>query len=244
MLLRVEEIHTYYGTSHVLFGVSLEVEEGKSVALLGRNGAGKTTTLRSIMGLTPPRKGRVLFSDNEITRKPVYRVSQMGLGYVPEDRMIFPDLTVWENLSLGIQPQRKGKFTIETAYRFFPVLEKMKDRPAGMTSGGEQQMLAIARSLMTNPILFLLDEPLEGLSPIVIQELSKSIKQLKDEEGLTILLCEQNVAFATELCSRVYIIEKGVIRYQGSTEDFKVNSRVREEFLLVRGRGKRVDSGS
>jgi branched-chain amino acid transport system ATP-binding protein len=244
MLLRVEEIHTYYGTSHILFGVSLEVEEGRAVALLGRNGAGKTTTLRSIMGLTPPKKGRVLFSNNEITREPVYRVSRMGIGYVPEDRMIFPDLTVWENLSLGIHPQRRGKYTIEMAYRFFPVLEKMKDRPAGMTSGGEQQMLAIARSLMTNPKLFLLDEPLEGLSPIVIQELSKSIKHLKDEEGLTILLCEQNVAFATELCSRVYIIEKGVIRFQGSTEDFKMNAHVREQFLLVRGGSKKVNRDS
>jgi len=244
MLLTVEEIHTYYGTSHILFGVSLEVEEGRAVALLGRNGAGKTTTLRSIMGLTPPKKGRVLFSNKEITREPVYRVSRMGIGYVPEDRMIFPDLTVWENLSLGIHPQRKGKYTIEMAYRFFPVLEKMKDRPAGMTSGGEQQMLAIARSLMTNPKLFLLDEPLEGLSPIIIQELSKSIKHLKDEEGLTILLCEQNVAFATELCSRVYIIEKGVIRFQGSTEDFKMNTHVREQFLLVRGGSKRVNRDS
>ena len=135
--------------------------------------------------------------------------------------------------------KEKGNITIETAYRFFPVLEKMKDRPAGMTSGGEQQMLAIARSLMTNPKLFLLDEPLEGLSPLVIQELSKSIKQLKDEEGLTILLCEQNVAFATELCSRVYIIEKGVIRFQGSTEDFKVKHQVSaKSFSLFEGVAK------
>lgn len=139
MLLRLEEIHTYYTTSHILFGITLEVAEGKAVALLGRNGAGKTTTLRSIMGLTPARQGKVIFLDKEITRQPVYLISRMGIGYVPEDRMIFPDLTVWENLSLGMNRQIKGKYTIETAYRIFPILEKMKNRPAGMTSGGNNK---------------------------------------------------------------------------------------------------------
>jgi branched-chain amino acid transport system ATP-binding protein len=244
MLLRLEEIHTYYTTSHILFGITLEVAEGKAVALLGRNGAGKTTTLRSIMGLAPARQGKVIFLDKEITRQPVYLISRMGIGYVPEDRMIFPDLTVWENLSLGMNRQIKGKYTIETAYRIFPILEKMKNRPAGMTSGGEQQMLTIARSLMTNPKLLLLDEPLEGLSPLVIQELSRSIRHLKEKEGLNILLCEQNVAFATDLCDWIYIIDKGTIRFHGSAADFNGNQQVREEFLLARGRRKGKISGS
>jgi branched-chain amino acid transport system ATP-binding protein len=244
MFLKLENIHTYYGTSHILFGIDLEVQEGTAVALLGRNGAGKTTTLRSIIGLTPPRKGRVIFLDNDVTGHPVYRICLMGVGYVPEDRMIFPDLSVWENLSLGINPRKKGKYNIETAYRLFPMLEKLKNRPAGMTSGGEQQMLSIARSLMTNPKLLLLDEPIEGLSPLVVQELSKSIRYLKEEENLSILLCEQSVAFATDLCSWIYIIEKGTIRFQGSTEAFNNNKQIREDLLLVRGSRQGKDNAS
>jgi branched-chain amino acid transport system ATP-binding protein len=244
MLLKLEEIHTFYGTSHILFGVSLKVEEGNAVALLGRNGAGKTTTLRSIMGFTPPRKGKVIFLGHDITRQPVYRISQMGIGYVPEDRKIFPDLTVWENLSLGTNPQKKGRYNIETAYQLFPILERMKNRAAGMTSGGEQQMLSIARSLMTNPKLLLLDEPLEGLGPLIVQELSKSIKHLKEEEKLTILLCEQNVSFAVGLCNSIYIIDKGTIRFEGSIEDFNSNKQLREDFLLVRGGRQRRGNGS
>jgi len=239
MLLKVEGIHTYYGTSHILFGVSLEVEEGTAVALLGRNGAGKTTTLRSIMGLAPPRQGRIIFLDTDITGQPVHRIAQIGMGYVPEDRMIFPDLTVWENLTLGLQPKRKGKYTIETAYQIFPILEKMRHRLGGMTSGGEQQMLTIARSLMTNPKLLLLDEPLEGLGPLIVRELGDRIRYLKDEESLTILLCEQNVRFATELCTRIYIIDKGFIRFKGTTEEFNKDEEVREKFLLVYGTGRR-----
>jgi len=239
MFLKVEEIHTYYGTSHILFGVSLEVEEGKAIALLGRNGAGKTTTLRSIMGLTPPKEGRVTFLSKDITAWPVHRISQMGMGYVPEDRMIFPDLTVWENLSLGLHPKRPGKFTIEMAFEIFPVLEKMKDRPGGMISGGEQQMLTIARSLLTDPQLVLLDEPLEGLGPLVVQELWKRIKELKEQQGLTILLCEQNVGFATDLCGWVYIIDKGSIKFQGSTEEFNKSEDIRERHLLVHGSARR-----
>jgi len=239
MLLKVEGIHTYYGTSHILFGVSLEVEEGTAVALLGRNGAGKTTTLRSIMGLAPPRQGRIIFLDTDITGQPVHRIAQIGMGYVPEDRMIFPDLTVWENLTLGLQPKRKGKYTIEMAYQIFPILEKMRDRQGAMTSGGEQQMLTIARSLMTNPKLLLLDEPLEGLGPLIVRELGDRIRYLKDEENLTILLCEQNVRFATELCTRIYIIDKGFIRFKGTTEEFNKDKEVREKFLLVYGTGRR-----
>ena len=239
MFLNVDEIHTFYGTSHILFGVSLEIEKGKSVALLGRNGAGKTTTLRSIMGLTPPKEGKIIFLDKNITAWATHRISQRGIGYVPEDRMIFPDLTVWENLSLGLQPKKEGKFSIDTAYQIFPILEKMKDRLGGMTSGGEQQMLTIARTLMTNPKLILLDEPLEGLAPLVVKELSSRIKELKDQQGLTILLSEQNVGFATELCSLIYIIDKGSIRFRGTTEEFNKNEQVREKFLLVHGKGRK-----
>jgi len=239
MLLKIEEIHTFYGTSHILFGVSLEVEEGKSVALVGRNGAGKTTTLRSIMGLTPPKKGKIIFSNKDITGQPVHRISRMGMGYVPEDRMIFPDLTVLENLSIALNPKSSGRYTIETAFEIFPVLEHMKDRPGGMTSGGEQQMLAIARSLMPGPKLLLLDEPLEGLAPLVVQELGNRIKGLKEDHGLTILLSEQNVGFATELCSLIYIIDKGSIKFQGSPNELDEKKEIREKFLLVHGKNRR-----
>jgi branched-chain amino acid transport system ATP-binding protein len=239
MFLKVDEIHTYYGTSHILFGVSLEVEQGKAVALIGRNGAGKTTTLRSIMGLTPAKQGRITFLSKDITAWPAYRISQMGIGYVPEDRMIFPDLTVWENLSLGLHPKRRGRFTFEMVFEIFPILERMKDRPGGMTSGGEQQMLTVARTLMTNPKLLLLDEPVEGLAPLVVQEFVRRIKELKEQQGLTILLSEQNVRAAADLCNWIYIIEKGVIRFKGSTEEFRENEEIRERYLLVHGSARR-----
>jgi branched-chain amino acid transport system ATP-binding protein len=232
MLLELEDVHTYYGTSHVLFGVSLKIEEGRAVALLGRNGAGKTTTLRSIMGLTSPKEGKVRFKGKEITGWPVHSIANMGISYVPEDRQIFPDLTVWENLELGFNPKRKGQFTIENAYEIFPVLEKMRDRPGGMISGGEQQMLAIARSLMSNPDLILLDEPLEGLSPLVVKELGSRIKELR-KQGLNLLLSEQNVRFAMDLCDWVYIIDKGAICYQGTVDDLSRNDDILERYMLV-----------
>lgn len=239
MILRVESIHTYYGTSHILFGVSLEMEEGEAVALLGRNGAGKTTSLRSIMGLTPPREGKVLFMGTDISRKPVHVISRMGMGYVPENRMIFPDLTVRENLMIGVDPKQSGSFTIDSAFHMFPRLKEMKGRPGGMMSGGEQQMLAIARSLMINPKILLLDEPLEGLSPMVVQEVGTAVKRLKEERLLSILLCEQNVGFAMELCSRVYIIDKGTIKFEGSTSEFRDNQDIQHRYLAVHGGGSR-----
>lgn len=239
MFFRIDDIHTYYGTSHILFGVSLEIEEGQAVALLGRNGAGKTTTLRSIMGLTPPRQGKIFFLGKDITTAPVHRIAQMGIGYVPENRMIFPDLTVFENLSLGIHPKRVGKFTVETAFEIFPRLADMKNRPGGLMSGGEQQMLAIARSIMINPKLLLLDEPLEGLSPLVVRELGTRIKDLKEQQGLTILLSEQNVGFAMDLCNAVYIIDKGSIKFRGSIEELRSNEDVREKYLTAHGGTKR-----
>lgn len=239
MILQVDGIHTYYGTSHILFGVSLEVEEGEAVALLGRNGAGKTSTLRSIMGLTPPRKGKVIFMEKDISRTPVHLISRMGLGYVPENRMIFPDLTVAENLMIGEYSKRKGPFSIESAFEIFPRLEEMRHRPGGMMSGGEQQMLAVARSLMINPRILLLDEPLEGLSPMVVQELGSAIKRLKDQGTLSIMLCEQNIGFALELCDHVYIIDKGTIKYHGVTEEFRHNQEIQDRYLAVHGGNRR-----
>lgn len=242
MILQVDRVHTYYGTSHILFGISLEMREGEAVALLGRNGAGKTTTLRSIMGLTPPREGKVFFMGKDISRVPVHLISRMGLGYVPENRMIFPDLTVAENLMMGVNTGRKGRFDIQSAFEIFPRLKEMKNRLGGMMSGGEQQMLAVARSLMINPLVLLLDEPLEGLSPMVVQELGSAIKNLKDRGDLSILLSEQNVAFALELCDHVYVIDKGEIKFHGPTEEFSNNSDIQQRYLAVHG-GSRKKSG-
>lgn len=239
MILNVQSVHTYYGTSHILFGVSLEMAEGEALALLGRNGAGKTTTLRSIMGLTPPRQGKVFFMGTDISRTPVHVISRMGMGYVPENRMIFPDLTVLENLMIGVDPKRPGSFSIYSAFEIFPRLKEMKNRPGGMMSGGEQQMLAVARTLVINPRILLLDEPLEGLSPMVVQELGTAIKRLREERRLSILLCEQNVGFAMELCDRVYIVDKGAIRFHGSVAEFRENTEIQHRYLAVEGGGSR-----
>lgn len=239
MILQVERVHTYYGTSHILFGISLEMKEGEAIALLGRNGAGKTTTLRSIIGLTPPREGKVIFMGKDISRTPVHVISRLGIGYVPENRMIFPDLTVLENLMIGVKAGRKGRFDIESAFEMFPRLREMKSRPGGMMSGGEQQMLAVARTLMINPRVLLLDEPLEGLSPMVVQELGSAIKNLKDQGGLSILLSEQNVGFAMVLCDHVYVIDKGEIRFHGPVEEFRDNQEIQHRYLAVNGGSRR-----
>ncbi len=235
MLLDVKEIHTYYGTSHVLFGLSLNIQEGQSVALLGRNGAGKSTTLRTTMGLVKPRQGRIIFKGIDITDLPVHRISQVGIGYVPEDRMIFPNLAVWENLDLGIHRERKGRFTLETAFDLFPRLKERSKQQAGMLSGGEQQMLAIARSMLLNPELLLLDEPMEGLGPLVVEEIGNRLRDLKQQQSLAILLCEPNTRFAMNLCNWVYLIEKGAIGYQASIEEFRRNEEIQERYLFVHG---------
>jgi len=237
--LSVQGIDTYYGSSHILFGVSIDVEEGKAVALLGRNGAGKTTTLRSIVGLTQPKEGKIIFDGQDITVWDTHRIVQMGIAYVPEDRQIFSALTVYENLDLGINRKHPGRFDIKTASEIFPVLKTMLDRPATMISGGEQQMLSIARSLMMNPKLLLLDEPLEGLSPIVVKELGNKIKELK-KQGITILLTEQNIRFAMDLCDKVYVIDKGTVKYQGSIEEFRADKEIQERYLHVSGSGRKV----
>jgi branched-chain amino acid transport system ATP-binding protein len=228
-LLQVEEIHTAYGLSRVLFGVSLEIRPGECVCLLGRNGVGKSTTMRSIMGLTPPQTGRVRWKGTDITAWEPYRVARAGLGFVPEDRRIFADLTVWENLDVAT---RSGQWTTERVFDLFPKLRELAGRNGGYLSGGEQQMLTIARTLMGNPELLLLDEPSEGLAPLVVDHLRDQIARLK-REGLTILLAEQNVAFSLALAERVYVLEKGSIRFSGPAAQLRDDERLRHDLLAL-----------
>jgi branched-chain amino acid transport system ATP-binding protein len=221
MILEVKDIYTSYGLSQILFGVSLKVAEGEVISLLGRNGVGKTTTLRSIMGLTPPRSGEILWKGENIAGKTPHQIAKLGIGFVPEDRRIFADLTVWENLDVAIKSSlgKKNPWTLERVFALFPALEPIQTRRGGFLSGGEQQMLTIARTLMGNPDLLLLDEPSEGLAPIVVQQLGDQIKRLR-QEGMTILLCEQNSRFSLDLCDRLYILEKGEVRYSGTVAEF------------------------
>ena len=234
MILEVKKIYTSYGLSQVLFGISLQVGEGEVVSLLGRNGVGKTTTLRSIMGLTPPHSGSIEWKGKEIAGKPSYQIAQLGIGFVPEDRRIFSDLTVWENLDVAIQrsTKRENVWTIARVFELFPALEPIQNRRGGFLSGGEQQMLTIARTLMGNPDLLLLDEPSEGLAPIVVQQLGEQISKLK-REGMTILLCEQNARFSLELSDRLYILEKGEVRYQGSVAEFRKDEEAYRTYLAL-----------
>ena len=231
-ILAVEDIHTAYGLSRVLFGVSLRVAPGECVCLLGRNGVGKTTTMRSIMGLTPPTSGRVVWKGRDITREAPFRAAGLGIGFVPEDRRIFSDLTEWENLDVAERRARPGGFTTERVFDLFPALRQLRDRPGGFLSGGEQQMLTIARTLMGNPELLLLDEPSEGLAPLVVDHLQEQIGRLK-ADGLTILLAEQNVGFSLDLADRVYVLEKGHIRYEGTSREFRENASIRQQYLAL-----------
>ena len=220
-MLRVDDVHTYYGDSHVLHGVSLDVQPGEAVALLGRNGVGKTTLMRTIVGFTPPRRGRVLFEGREIHGRPPYRIARAGLAIVPQGRRIFSPLTVAENLAIGA---RKGVWTEARVHEIFPRLRARATQGGGSLSGGEQQMLAIGRALLTNPRLILLDAPSEGLAPIVVREIGRVLVQLK-ESGLAILLVEQNVPLALRVADRVYVMSKGQIMYHGAAsgldEDLK-----------------------
>jgi len=234
MILEVNNIYTAYGLSQILFGVSLKVQEGEIISLLGRNGVGKTTTLRSIMGLTPPKSGSIKWRGDEIAGKPTYEISRLGIGFVPEDRRIFSDLTVWENLDVAIQPARKREnaWTLDRVFDLFPALKPIQTRKGGYLSGGEQQMLTIARTLMSNPDLLLLDEPSEGLAPIVVQQLGEQIAKLR-REGMTILLCEQNQRFSLDLSDRLYILEKGTIKYEGTVQEFKKDENIVRTYLAV-----------
>jgi branched-chain amino acid transport system ATP-binding protein len=228
-LLDVRDIHTAYGLSRVLFGVSVAVNGGECVCLLGRNGVGKSTTMRSIIGLTPPQSGRVAWKGTDITGWPPYRVARAGIGFVPEDRRIFADLTVWENLDVARKP---GPWTVERVFDLFPKLRDLSGRNGGYLSGGEQQMLTIARTLMGNPELLLLDEPSEGLAPLVVDHLLEQITRLK-REGLTILLAEQNVEFSLALAERVYVLEKGSIRFSGPASRLRDDEALRHELLAL-----------
>lgn len=233
MILEVENIHTYYGLSHILFDVSLNVNSGEIVLLLGRNGAGKSTTMRSIMGLTPPRQGSIRFKGETITGKKPYLIARRGIGYVPDNRRVFADLTVGENLEISERKTKNNaRWNKKKVYEFFPALKEIDSRKAGFLSGGEQQMLAIARALMTNPEFLLLDEPTEGLAPLIVKALEDQILKLRDA-GISILLAEQNVKSALKLGDRGYIIDDGKIVYHGDINDLKKNEDIRKKYLMV-----------
>lgn len=233
-ILIVDRINTFYGQSHVLQEVSLSIEEGEVVCLLGRNGVGKTTTLRSIMGLTPPQSGQILLKGIPIARKPSYQIARMGIGYMPDDRRIFPDLTLFENLEIARRLSSKGKvqWTFEKVYDLFPVFVNMKTRKGTQLSGGEQKMLAIARALMKNPDLLLLDEPSEGLAPLIVQNLAEILSRIR-EEGVTILLADQNLKFCRKTSDRGYILEKGMIQHQDLMENIWQNEEIVKKYLVV-----------
>ncbi len=231
--LEVRDIHTAYGKSQVLFGVSFQVEPGQVVALIGRNGVGKTTTMRSIIGLTRPSRGQVIWRDREITRWPAYRIAQHGIGFVPEDRRIFPELTVWENLDIARRPAPAGEgWDEDRVFDLFPDLRGIQARLGGVLSGGQQQMLTIARSLMGNPTLLLLDEPSEGLAPRVVEDLRAQVRQLK-EHGLSIVLAEQNLEFVLALSDYLHILEKGEIKYSGTPDDLRRDDGILKQYLTV-----------
>ena len=229
-MLEVDRIHTYYGLSHILFDVSLRVSQGEIVGLLGRNGAGKSTTMRSIGGLTPPRQGRIVFQGKPITGRKAYLLVRQGIAYVPDDRRVFADLTVDDNLEITFR--RTADWNRRRVYDLFPVLEEIKSRRAGNLSGGEQQMLTIGRALMSSPELLLLDEPTEGLAPLIVRTLEEQILKLR-EAGISILLSEQNVKSAMKLINRVYVIDNGRIRFEGTAAEFDQNETVKKKYLMV-----------
>jgi branched-chain amino acid transport system ATP-binding protein len=232
MILQAEQIHTYYGTSHILFGISFEVREGESVCLLGRNGAGKTTTLKSIIGLTPPRSGTIRFKGQNSVGKPPYRIAQLGIGFVPDDRRIFPDLTVRQNILVAKREKEGATWNLNAIYALFPKLQQLDTHMGTQLSGGEQQMLTIARTLMTNPDLLLLDEPGEGLAPLVIKTMEVQLGEIK-KMGLNMLICEHNVGLALALSDRGYVMDKGAIHYHGTIEELRGNEEVRKKYLMV-----------
>jgi branched-chain amino acid transport system ATP-binding protein len=228
-MLDVDSIHTYYGDSHVLHGVSLRVGAGEAVALLGRNGAGKTTAIRSIVGFTPPRAGRVVFEGQAIERWPAYRIARRGLALVPQGRRIFAPLSVRENLLLGARPEG---WTLERVFTLFPRLREREGQSGGTLSGGEQQMLAIGRALLTNGRLLLLDEPSEGLAPIIVREIGRILQALKAER-LSLLLVEQNYHLALRVADRVYVMNKGQIVYEGTPAGLEANEEIKRRYLGV-----------
>ena len=238
MLLAVEELHAHYGKSHILHGVSLQIDAGEIVCLLGRNGVGKSTTLKSIMGLVRPSRGRVLFRSSSIEGLPPYRIARLGLGYVPEERRIFPTITVRENLLMGIKRRqarngaRRDGWTLERVYEFFPRLRERERQRAGTLSGGEQQMLTMGRTLMGNPDLLLVDEPTEGLAPMIVEQVERILRAIHTG-GTPVLLVEQSMETALALAERVYVMSKGQIVFQGSVQELQASDTVRKQYLEV-----------
>ncbi len=234
MKLVVDALNSHYGPAHILFDIALEVGAGEVVALLGRNGAGKSTTFRSIIGLVAQRSGRILFEGHDVSRSPTHEIVRAGLGYVPEERRIFTDLTVDENLEVGRQPRRPGAphWTRDKLFALFPNLAELRRRPGGRMSGGEQQMLTIARTLMGNPSLVLLDEPSEGLSPKIVEQMVQAIRAMK-QEGVSILVSEQNLHFARLISDRTYIIERGRICFAGTMAELDGRPDIRDAHLSI-----------
>jgi branched-chain amino acid transport system ATP-binding protein len=234
MKLRVANLNAWYGPAHILFDLGLEVGDGEVVALLGRNGAGKSTTFKSLVGLLEQRSGQIVYEGRDLSGRPTHEIARAGLGYVPEDRRIFTELTVEENLEVGRQPSRSGAptWTPEKLYTLFPNLAAMRKRPGGRMSGGEQQMLTIARTLMGNPGLVLLDEPSEGLAPKIVEDMAKAILAMK-REGLSLLISEQNLHFARLISDRAVIIERGRVRFAGTIAELEANADVKEAYLAV-----------
>jgi branched-chain amino acid transport system ATP-binding protein len=233
MILRVTQLDSYYGRARALSGVTLEVARGETVALLGRNGAGKSTLLKCIIGLIRDKTGIIEFDGHEIQSLPPYRISRLGLGYVPEERRVFAELTVRENLEVGRRSAgSEGRWPLERIFDVFPNLAKMQDRPGGAMSGGEQQMLTVARALMGNPRMLLLDEPSEGLAPVIVEQMARMVAELQ-ADGLSILLSEQNMHFAGAVADRAYIIDRGTIRHEGKTRDIMADAALRAAYLAV-----------
>lgn len=232
--LELQTINTYYGRSHILFDVSLAVQKGEVVSLVGRNGAGKSTTFRSVMGLTPPRDGQVVFRGDSLQGLKPYQICRRGIGFVPEDRRCFPDLTVRENLEVAARREKElaSPWTIDKIYGIFPRLEEREKNLGSQLSGGEQQMLTIARTLMTNPELLLLDEPSEGLAPLIVALLAEMILEIR-KEGVTVLLAEQNLHFCAKVSDRGYVIDKGSVKYEGRMHDLLTDEEVKEKYLAV-----------
>jgi branched-chain amino acid transport system ATP-binding protein len=234
-LLELAHVHTFYGESHILVDLSLEVDHGEVVCLLGRNGAGKSTTLKSIIGLAPPRAGSIRLRGHDVGGLPPFRVARHGIGYVPEDRRVFPNLTVRENLEVARKTWGNSgatSWTEDRVFELFPHLQARRRQRAGSLSGGEQQMLTIARTLMGSPDVLLLDEPSEGLAPLVVEMLEEQLRRLKNH-GLTMVVTEQNVRFVSALGDRVYILEKGMVRYHGSMSEFLADDEVRQAYLAL-----------
>jgi len=239
-MLKLSKINTYYGDSHILHDISLNINAGEIVALLGRNGVGKTTTLRTIIGLTPPRGGQIIFKDKDIAKRKTFEIAREGIGFVPEERWIFPALTVHQNLLIGIKAGKKeglnsqptGMWSTERCYDVFPALKERQFSKGRTLSGGEQQMLTIARSLMGNPELILIDEPTEGLAPLIVEKVISIIRQI-NKEGLTVLLVEQKLPAVLELANRIYVMSKGLIKWEGSPRKLEESEEVRRSFLQL-----------